>query len=444
MSFRTFGFTLLFGLLYGVGHAPAAFAQVDQIMPPIGGPGGGQFFSRCPDGTVLAGFNLNVGDDVDAAGAVCRGVLSTNIAGGNFGLERFGGTGGGPYDLSCPGTAPAVVGIDVGYEGVNTVVVNNIHVFCGAPMTNGPLTTYPTRVFDGAAIGRADNGPLQGTRPIPLNWGRAVCPAGLVAVGITGRSGRMLDALSLICGPPPRKVPSLMDGLQQQQPQRSPITSIGRLHPGTPAQPNPDVHTICDAARDALARKSPVASNLVTQCQGQGGYAAAGPSNADLAKMQVRGEVLASADKSATIMRDRTPEPDRRGFDIGLGVWEGNTAPGPGKQRYHDALIRAEQHGFEYAAAYAYPRNKFDALVKVGLAIDAADAEVHTARGLEPDPVYWLGFDIASGLFGDPAAGSKGNKALDASAIEIRNSLNAAGQRGFNSSTKLHLSRSYP
>jgi hypothetical protein len=392
MSFRTFRFALLVGSLLCVGHAPRALAQADQIMPPIGGPGGGQFFSRCREDEILAGFNLNVGDDVDAAGAVCRGAFwptDHDI----HGLGKFGGTGGNPFGLMCPNEAPAVVGIDVGYEGVSTVVVNNIHVFCGPSAKNDPLTTFPTQVFDGPAIGRADNGPLQGSRAIPLNWGRAACPPNLVPVGITGRAGRFLDALSLICAPPPVKPRSMLDALREPH---SPITSIGRVNTGPPTPRNPDVHTICDAARDALARKSRAAPNLVTQCQAQGGYAAAGPSNADLAKIQVRGEVLAAADRSATIMRDRTPDPDRRGFDIGLGIWDGNTAPGPGKQRYHDALIRPEQRGFEYAAAYAYPRNRFDALVRVGLAIDAADAEVHTARAIEPDPIYWLGFDIAS------------------------------------------------
>ena len=79
----------------------------------------------------------------------------------------------------------------------------------------------------------------------------------------------------------------------------------------------------------------------------------------------------------------------------------------------------------------------------VGAVINAADPEVAAARSADPDGFFWLGFDIASGLFGDPAAGSQGQRVFGAEAGAIRESLNAAGQRGFNSSMKLHLGRSY-
>ncbi len=167
-------------------------------------------------------------------------------------------------------------------------------------------------------------------------------------------------------------------------------------------------------------------------------------SNADLEAITIRGGVLAANDPMADALRARLPEgAARRGFDIGLGIWDGNTAPGPGKQRYHDALITAEQQGFDIAAAYALPRNKYAGLVSVGAAIAAADPEVSAARVADPDPFFWLGFDIASGLFGDPAAGSEGHKVVGPGAIALRNSLNAPAQRGFEAAIRLHRARSY-
>jgi hypothetical protein len=38
----------------------------DRMIPPIGGPGGGEFVARCPPGQFLGGVELRVGDDIDA------------------------------------------------------------------------------------------------------------------------------------------------------------------------------------------------------------------------------------------------------------------------------------------------------------------------------------------------------------------------------------------
>ena len=109
----------------------------------------------------------------------------------------------------------------------------------------------------------------------------------------------------------------------------------------------------------------------------------------------------------------------------------------------HDALSVAEQPGFDIAAAYSLPRNKHAKLANVGAAIGNADPAVANARNAENDVFYWLGFDIASGIFGDPAAGSLGNTATGPGSLGIRSELNAPGQRGFNAATALHLSRRY-
>jgi hypothetical protein len=417
--------------------SPAYAGAPDQMLPPMGGPGGGQFFARCSPGDVLNGVELRVGDDVDAIRPLCL------TARGPTGGDRhdynrvFGGDGGRVFRLECPPEAPTVAGIDVAYEGETTVIINNVHLFCGRTLPNEGLTIYPTAVFDGPAIGEVADPIFVGGRKIYLLKARAVCPSRLLAVGINGRSGKWLDAVSLICGAPP-----FDPAPPPAPPPPAPVKSIGRVNRGTVARKSLDVHTICDAARDALARQSPASPNLVTQCRAAGGNATAGPNNIDLENIRARGEVLAAADASAGLLSSQLPEVDRRGFEIGLGIWEGNTAPGPGKQRYHDSLIAAEQRGFDLAASYALPRNKYDALVKVGLAIAAADANLNNTRMAGNNAFYWLGCDIAGGLFGDPAAGAQGISDLDAGAIAIRTSLNdEAARRGFNTCMALNLSR---
>lgn len=174
------------------------------------------------------------------------------------------------------------------------------------------------------------------------------------------------------------------------------------------------------------------------------GAAAPAITAADLDRLRASGEALANADPLARELRNRTPDgPQRRGFDVGLGAWAGNTAPGPGKQRMHDALSAAEQPGFDLAAAFALPRNKHAALARVGAAIGDADPVVARARNAENDVYYWLGFDIASGIFGDPAAGALGNTATGPGSLGIRGELNGPGRRGFDAATALHLARRY-
>ncbi|MEJ0086396.1 MAG: hypothetical protein WDO72_11970 [Pseudomonadota bacterium] len=477
---KSFASTLFFGLLL----ASPAFAQVDQFLPPQGGEGGGRFVARCAGGDILTGFELRTGNDVDNIRPVCVSAYAPDVIGPRHAFSNgFGGSGGGgPLTLLCPDNAPAIAGLEIKYEGQDTVIVNNVRLYCSIAKPNQPLTNYPTAMFDGKQIHHTDAGPFTGYDPVLLYGGMQTCPAGLVPVGIHGRSGIWVDAVGLICGRlyldssklpsvpvkslgrvntgtpsgPPKPIceaareararnspaaPNLEKQCQAQQQQ--PVKSLGRVNTGSAPLPT---RSICDAARDALARKSPAAPSLVNQCRGNGGNAAAGPANAELDAMSVRGGQMAASDELATMLLARLPDdPARRGFVIGLGIWEGNTAPGPGKQRYHDALTSAEQRGFDIAAAYSLTRNKYAALVGVGGAIAAADTELSASRSaLEEDGSYWLGFDIASGLFGDPAAGAEGDRAMNAGAAAIRDTLNAGQQRGFDASMALHLSRSYP
>ena len=65
------------------------------------------------------------------------------------------------------------------------------------------------------------------------------------------------------------------------------------------------------------------------------------------------------------------------------------------------------------------------------------------ARDAADNAAYARGFDIGSGLFGDPALGAVGNTATGPGSLAIRATLDAAGQRGFDASLAFHLARDY-
>lgn len=120
----------------------SAQAQTDAILDPIGGHGGGQFIARCSQGEFLTGFELLTGDDVDAIRPLCVAAYGPAEAGPrNPYSSNFGGTGGGKVvQLVCPANAPVITGMYVQAEGVDSVVVNNIHLFCGMVAKTQNLT----------------------------------------------------------------------------------------------------------------------------------------------------------------------------------------------------------------------------------------------------------------------------------------------------------------
>lgn len=203
--------------------------------------------------------------------------------------------------------------------------------------------------------------------------------------------------------------------------------------------------SICDIARSARDRNSPAAPRLEAECRARGGEISeqpvdGGPSTDELAAL---GRIIANADRLAAELRNRQPTPNRRGFDIGMAVAESDTAWGPGKQRILQSLIRAEQAGFRIAVSFSMDRNRSPEYAAAGAAIGERDPELARARTRDPDIRYWLGFDIATGIFGNPALGAQGNTATGPGSMAIRNALSAPAQRGFDASMNLHLSRRY-
>jgi hypothetical protein len=116
---------------------------------------------------------------------------------------------------------------------------------------------------------------------------------------------------------------------------------------------------------------------------------------------------------------------------------------GPGKQKTLDSLSPAKQIGFNVARVFSLERNNNIERAMKGAAIAAKDPVVAAARALEPPGLYTLGFDIATAIFGDPALGAQGNTLPGPGSLGVRDKLSSAGQRGFNASMALHLSRNY-
>ena len=245
----------------------SANAQSDVDLKPIGGSiqasgswdgpglGGSPFRARCPEGEVLTGFDLWTGDQVDAIRPICIPATS-----GQFQQYpgRFGGNGGvGPQQLDCPDDTPVVIAMEVASGG--NFIVRNIHLFCGQAVATPQRTPFPLAVYDGPAYREECN--VFGCRADGSKSGMLSCPTGLVGVGIIGRSGKFLDALGLICGPPPLAPPVVATEAPGVKPQ-------GRIKlPGGAEKPP---LPICEAARLAQLRNSPAAPGLDAKCRASG------------------------------------------------------------------------------------------------------------------------------------------------------------------------------
>ena len=198
--------------------------------------------------------------------------------------------------------------------------------------------------------------------------------------------------------------------------------------PAAETAPSAPTRSICDLAREASARNSPAATGLEQKC---------------LAVK--KGQALANQDPLAVELRNQQSDNSgRQGFDIGMAAAEGHTLPGPGKDQTCAGLnSRVEQDGCRVAVLFSVERNRNGKLASTGAAIAANDAAVAEVRNADTNVFYRLGFDIASGLFGNPALGAQGNTATGPGSLAIRDALSVAGQRGFNAAVTFHLARKY-
>jgi hypothetical protein len=392
--------------------ARPSFAQAVHYSdtPAFGGNGGGRFLTYCPRGTYLIGIGGRTGDWIDAIQPICAG---WNVTAQAFNPpvrgDMSGGSGGGPATQMCP-TGMAVKGWHIGRIAIqDAVVVQYVLPQCELVLRQAGSQTPD--LFGGR--GATDSAGAMSY----------MCPQGQLANGIYGASGAYVDSVGLKCEDQPfsigRPVPATGRQPRSVESRRTAETRIG---PWLEAQPQPQPPPAPAPNTDILA------------------------ANAFAAK----GRAIADANPLVAALRLTEPEgPARTGFDIGMGAWLGHTADGAGKQALGKALTPAEQLGFADAAVFSLQWNNNAAFAAVGAAIADQDPDVAAARGkVRGDPpdglraaLYFLGFDIATGIFGDPKLGGKGNTLIGPGSEKIRATLGPDGRQGFNDALAFNVVR---
>jgi hypothetical protein len=453
---------ILFGAVANM-SAQTPGAMVSNL-PALGGLGGSQFQAQCGPTENLMGFELRVGAYVDAIRPVCVVTYGTTAFGNQTTPAGWsGGPGGHLQRLMCPTSAPVVIGIDVGtrlddstYSQLN---VSRIHLYCGLAAAGQKSAAQPAAIFDA---------PYEHDRSDQ----HQDCPAGQVAVGVNGRSGQFLDALGMICGAPrkdtsgkalgrvqsttPAVAMSICDRAKDARARNSPAAAALEAQCNAPAQltgppkvlgrtgspsANASSVPICDQAQDARARNSPVAPQLEARCRAIGGGQGM-PVELTPDQLAAKGNIMANADPVASELRKRQPAGNQRGFDIGLAAAEGQTVWGAGKEKMLTSLNAPQQEGFKVAVSFSLDRNRNAQFAAIGAAMAKSDPAVATARTADPDVRAWLGFDIASGIYGDPAKGGQ-SRTSGYQPLAIREQLSLPAKRGFDASMKFHQSRHY-
>lgn len=184
-------------------------SQADSYLNPIGGPGGIQFIAPCPDRQVLTGLEIRWGHDVDSIRPLCATAQGSAASEPAPAGDLFYGGAGGSFTsrIVCPAATPVITGMWILAEGSKTKVVNDIRLYCGHTDGRQIAKKEPDAVFDAPYLRHTGIG--IGPDPGSSIADRQDCPNGLLAVGVHGRAGELLDAVGLICGAPRRTVTTL-------------------------------------------------------------------------------------------------------------------------------------------------------------------------------------------------------------------------------------------
>ena len=414
MTIRRFELVTVALVVSAVFAARPSFAQAGRYSdtPAFGGQGGGRFSSYCPRDTFLIGIVGRTGDWIDAIQPICAGWnTSTQAFNGAVTGATSGGSGGGPATLVCPG-GMAIKGWEIARIAVsNGQVVRYVLPRCEAVLPDRAGGQSPGRFGGHGAPGPADLMAYE-------------CPPGQMANGLYGASGAYVDSLGLKCEEQPfvlgRPVPA--PGPLPRSP-LSTRTTETRVTPRLEAQQHPGPPPVPPVPNTAILSANEFAT---------------------------KGRALADVNPLLAALRATEAEGSvRTGFDIGMGAWLGHTADGPGKQALARALTPSEQLGFADAAVFSLQWNSNAGFAAVGATVADQDPDVAAARagarGVTPDglraALYWLGFDIATGIFGDPKLGAQGNTLIGPGSEKIRATLGPDGQQGFNDSLAFNVTR---
>ena len=182
----------LAGLMAALATSPA-MAETD--FPVIGGPGNGPFEDRCPPGEYLQGFTGSAGTWVNQLQIACIKLTrsSATMQVGYLG-RRYDGPPRGTFGGGAPVTGLCTRGQVI--TGMQPV------------MTDGNRQVKFIGLFCGDGSGTHDFQPLfvgpNSDRNKDVNRGfdqpqEQLCPSGEAGVGVRGRYGMDLNAISLIC-----------------------------------------------------------------------------------------------------------------------------------------------------------------------------------------------------------------------------------------------------
>ena len=170
--------------------ASVADAQVFNA-PAIGGGGGGPFDDACHGDDVLVGYNVTSGKAVNRFAAVCQAQRNGVLIGSNYGLHTYGEDNrDGPYKTFATPRCPPGMGISR-----LEVYINNFGQLDSVAASCAPLLRNARGGF-GVPRSSTDGGVAK-----YVNY--SDCPKGMIAVGVVGRYGALVDALGLKCAPFP-------------------------------------------------------------------------------------------------------------------------------------------------------------------------------------------------------------------------------------------------
>jgi hypothetical protein len=172
----------------------AGLDEINQISrtETFGGPGGGPFELMCPGGSFMTGVRARSGAWIDALSPICNLRVGTSeITLGEIDEQPWtGGGGGGGSFIRCQGRRGVIVGLEMFQANNRDRSVGHIVVNCGD-------FKQPSQ-FANKLRGSADY--LGEAQPGPRFI--AHCGWGLVAAGIYGKSGAFIDRLGLLCRRP--------------------------------------------------------------------------------------------------------------------------------------------------------------------------------------------------------------------------------------------------
>lgn len=181
--------SICFGAAILIMSGLGASAEITTAMQ-VGGQGGGPFEDICNGNDVMIGYNVITGKSINTFAAVCQAQNHGVLVGANYGLRTWGKNDnpgvGAPHHVMFTNRCPGGSAISQMHIWVNKFnELDSVSATCSPllPNTVGATTINQTLTNGGEGF---------------LN-DLSTCPQGTVAVGVTGRSGALVDALGLQC-----------------------------------------------------------------------------------------------------------------------------------------------------------------------------------------------------------------------------------------------------